>query len=250
MVFYFTATGNSKYVADKIVSTTGEQAINIADCIKNNQYSFEIKSDESVGIVVPIYYYGIPMIATEFLSKLKIQSKASNYYTYAVLNCGGSTGDSARFIKNFIKPDAVYGVKMIDNYVPMFKQDSKEAIEKKLDEAEQALDKIATLINAKATGTYNPVVGQFPHLLTPIVYLMYKKGRKTKKFKVSDKYNGCGLCEEICPRKIIDCSSKKPVWTVHQCEECLACLHRCPTAAIDYGKSAGRGRYINPRVEL
>ena len=41
---------------------------------------------------------------------------------------------------------------------------------------------------------------------------------------------------------IIDFTQGKPQWRETRCEICLACLHRCPASAIEYGKSAGRGQ--------
>jgi NAD-dependent dihydropyrimidine dehydrogenase PreA subunit len=42
----------------------------------------------------------------------------------------------------------------------------------------------------------------------------------------------------------------RPAWE-GQCTLCLACLHRCPAEAIQYGKeTVGKGRYVNPRVKL
>lgn len=249
MVFYFSGTGNSKFIADRVAGAINEQAINITDCVQNSQFTFNLADGESLGIVVPVYYYGIPIIASEFLSNLKIQS-GHDYYSYAIINCGGSTGDTARYVSRHIKLDAVYGIMTPGNYVPMFKMESDNIINEQLNAAEHDADKIAKLIKNRATGSYNKFTGRLPRLMSFFAYPMYEHGRKTKKFKVNDNCTGCGLCEKVCPRKIIDCAEhQKPVWTQRQCEICLACLHRCPVAAIDYGKSAGRGRYLNPRVE-
>ena len=45
MIFYFSATGNSKYVAEKIQGQTGEKIISIVDCLKNNNFDFEVDKD-------------------------------------------------------------------------------------------------------------------------------------------------------------------------------------------------------------
>ena len=45
MIFYFSATGNSKYVAEKISGQTGEKIISIVDCLKNNNFDFEVDKD-------------------------------------------------------------------------------------------------------------------------------------------------------------------------------------------------------------
>ena len=50
MIFYFSATGNSKYVADRIAAATGDKTISISDCCKGGVFSFD-EADKTVGIV-------------------------------------------------------------------------------------------------------------------------------------------------------------------------------------------------------
>jgi ferredoxin len=249
MVFYFTATGNSKYIADRIAAATADQTKNIAECMANEHYSFELDAGERLGFVVPVYYYGIPIVCSEFLEKMRVSAN-HDYYSFAVLNCGGSTGDAGRFIKLALKIDAVFGVKTVDNYVPLFKVVSDDDIDKQLDAAENEIDKFISVINNNEPGTYNAVSGPLPKMLTTLLYPMYKRGRKTKKFRVNQNCTGCKSCGEICPREAIECTDGSPVWVKSQCEICLACLHRCPVNAIEYCKSANRGKFVNPRVQM
>ena len=248
MIFYFTATGNSKYIADKIAAAIGDTAINITACVQIGQFSFEIEDGETVGFVVPVYGYGIPLIVSEFLDKLTI-SADHNYYSYAILNCGGSTGDAERYIKQAFNLDAVFGIFTVNNYVPLSKIVSETKINEQLDKADIEINKFIERINARESGNFNTVKGMLPNFLTPVIYSIFKQMLKTSKFSVSDKCSGCGLCETLCPREVIERVNKKPTWIKPECELCLACLHRCPVSAIEYGRSAGRGRYVNPRVE-
>jgi len=249
MIFYFTATGNSKFIAEKIAAETGEQIIDIAECIKNNEFDFDLSGNEKLGIVLPIYYYGPPLIVVEFLEKLNITAK-DDYYRYAILNCGGQTGETKKIITKYFQFDAVFGLKTVDNYVPLFKSESDEKVEVLLDQAELAITEIITQINNQSCGDFNSAKGILPSLITTVAYPLYKHGRKTRKFKVNDQCVSCNLCADICPRKTIELKDGRPVWQTPQCELCLACLHRCPVAAISYGNSIKNGRYLNPRVEL
>ena len=52
MVLYFTGTGNSRYIAEKIAKETEDRIININDKIKQKDNSF-IKTDGRLIFVVP-----------------------------------------------------------------------------------------------------------------------------------------------------------------------------------------------------
>ena len=43
------------------------EAVSIVDCIRQGEYSF---SDDSIGIVSPTYFWGLPSIVKEFLEKV------------------------------------------------------------------------------------------------------------------------------------------------------------------------------------
>ena len=248
MIFYFTGTGNSKFIAEKIAAQIGERVFDISDCMRKEQFAFSLEREERLGFVVPVYYFGLPIIVADFLKKLDLSANHS-HYTYAILNCGGTTGNAERQIPKAYKPDAVFGLVTVDNYVPMYKVVSDAEIKERLDKAEQAMEGIAERIQNRETGVFNPVEGSMAGLFTLLAYPLYKLGRKTHKFSANENCTCCGLCEKICPRRIISYENNKPVWKAGRCEQCLGCLHRCPASAINYGKkTAGRGRYVNPRV--
>ena len=91
MIFYFSATGNSKHVADKIAEKTGEQLVSMADCVKKMQFDFKLKKGERIGFVYPIYYWSIPSVVEEFVKSLSIE-KYGKHYAYSVATCGVATG--------------------------------------------------------------------------------------------------------------------------------------------------------------
>ena len=68
-----------------------------------------------------------------------------------------------------------------------------------------------------------------------------------KKFYATDACITCGKCVQVCPLKNIRLVDGKPLWQGN-CTHCMACIARCPKAAIEYGqKSIGKERYLCPK---
>jgi ferredoxin len=81
-------------------------------------------------------------------------------------------------------------------------------------------------------------------------YFIKSLGEKDKNFIVDEKCNSCGICETVCPVSNIKMVDGKPQWQ-HKCQQCLACIHFCPTIAIQYGKKTmKRKRYHQPEVTI
>ena len=66
MILYFSATGNCKYVAARLAAAFGQETVSIVDCIRDGAYAF---TDNTIGIVVPTYFWGLPSIVKEFLER-------------------------------------------------------------------------------------------------------------------------------------------------------------------------------------
>lgn len=254
MIFYFSATGNSKYAAGRIASSTEDRLISLKDAVRGRSYRYDVSREERIGFVFPVYFWGLPSILRFFVKKLELTGYR-NQYVYAVLTCGSSTGSAGDQLAELLKEKGVtlsaqFGIPMVDNYVPMFKIAEPEEIEKRLDAAEDYIDAAARAIRAKGIGDYNRSRGTAPGIMSAALYPLYAHGRSTRPFVVTDHCIGCGLCQEICPCGAISLSGGQPVWAKRTCVQCLGCLHRCPVEAIHWKKAdEERGRYYNPRVE-
>lgn len=58
MIIYYSATGNCKYVAKKIVDKTRDIAVSMI----GHDYFIYLKKGESLGIVVPVHFWGLSCI--------------------------------------------------------------------------------------------------------------------------------------------------------------------------------------------
>ena len=70
MIFYFSATGNSKYAAERLAAATEDRVVFLRDAIRSRSYRYDIGREERVGFVVPVYFQGLPSILHFFLKKL------------------------------------------------------------------------------------------------------------------------------------------------------------------------------------
>ena len=254
MIFYFSATGNSKYVAERIASATEDRTIFLRDAVRSRSYHYDLSHEKRVGFVVPTYFQGLPSILRFFLEKLRLTGY-QDQYVYLVLTCGETTGDAAGQMAKCLKSKGItlsaqFAVPMVDNYIPLLKIPEADVIEETLDRAEEYIDEAVRAIRAMGIGDYNRCQGKAPCVRTAAAYPLYAHGRSTRPFVVTDECIRCGLCQEICPCGAITLFSGVPSWTKPRCVQCFGCLHRCPAGAIRWKKpDEDRGRYYNPRGE-
>lgn len=237
MIYYFSATGNSKHAAEVIAMKTGDTAVDIVDALKNG---LPENNNEKTGIIFPVYFWGLPEIIKRFASKVK---KSLGSYVYCVITCGANTGSADKMLEKALgrKLDYCFSLRMPDNYVVMYDPCKKEKAQKFLRHADKEIDIICEDINkgeVKKGGSSGGMINSI------FVSKLYDPMRKTKKFFADDNCVSCGLCEKICPEEAIVIENGKPKWTKKKCQHCTACINRCPAKAIQYGKKTSeRGRY-------
>ena len=91
MILYFSATGNCKYVAARLASAFGQETVSIVDCMHDGVYAF---TDDTIAIVVPTYFWGLPSIVKEFLEKADFHTD----YLYFISTYGTTPSRSTHFI--------------------------------------------------------------------------------------------------------------------------------------------------------
>jgi ferredoxin len=143
--------------------------------------------------------------------------------------------------------DANFAIPMVDNYVLMYDVADEARRGAALSRAEGMIDGIVGSIRERAEGDRSACTGAFPRFMTAAMYPLYGLSRSTRKFRAGPSCTACGFCSGICPSGAIVIEDGRPRWTAGKCVHCLACIHRCPSRAIEYGRgTAGHGRYRNP----
>ena len=253
MIFYFTGTGNSLYVAKKIQEANGGELINMAQALKEKKFNYKIKKGEKIGIVFPVYYWGLPTIVYEFINQLELETEESPFI-YTVITCASLVGNADKSLAKLLKSknlelNSSYSVKMSSNYILIHDIPNKEELNSSLILAEKEIEKVIESVKNNKKGYFAD--HGFASIFSFFMYKLYGLFRKTKKFYATKDCTSCGQCEKICPSQVIHMKDGKPEWREKKCSHCTACINRCPSKAIEYGNSTKkRERYINPNVEF
>lgn len=219
MIFYFTATGSAKFIAERISSETGEPIENITECVQAGRFAFDLGAGGTVGIVSPVYFRGVPMIVEEFLRQLSIPREPGTY-SYVVLNSSGTNGAAEKFARSLFQANAVFDVATVSNYVPMYQVGSAEKVKRQLDGTQREVDAIVELIKDRRTGVFKSSAGRVANLSPSLFYPVYKNGKKPSKFAEGEASAGGGTCAGDCPRNASGLDGGRPVWTAPPRERC------------------------------
>lgn len=247
MLLYFSGTGNSRWVADELGKLLNERVGALLD----NPVG-ELKPDEALGFVFPVYAWGPPVRVTEALSRLQVTSVPA--YIYFVCTCGDDTGKTADLFARAVERkgwhcDAGFSVFMPNTYVclPGFDVDSCEVASRKLHEAPRRLEEIAARLQHREVG-FDCYEGSFPWLKSYVIRPLFCRFLMSPAvFKSTAACISCGKCVAACPLHNIRLEKGRPVWGT-DCAMCLSCYHHCPKHAIEYGSMTKRkGQYAPSR---
>ena len=245
MIFYFTGTGNSLYVAKKL----DENCISIPQVIKQEQLEFMA---DSIGIICPVYGHEMPGMVKEFIRRATFRTD----YMFIVLTYGAHHGGAAEIADSFLqsvgkKADYITSIEMVDNFLPAFDMNEQMAKDKQVEdhlsqiradvEGKKRCIQKAGLAEMAVHKMYLQMVKNAPETIWAAFYVFYD-------------WVGCVIYTRVCPAGCIHLENQYAVHDSEECQACYACVHACPKMAIQFTLSRPEknptARYRNEHVTL
>lgn len=250
MIFYFSGTGNSRHAALRCGDALGESCLDLA---KERRITptptYTLSEGECIGFVFPVYAWGPPPVVLDFLRHLP-DALLAGRYLFALCTCGDEAGHTMDLFARAVAQkggelSTGFSLTMPNNYIKMYDVDPPQLETEKLRAADDALTRIGKLLTARESA-FEVRVGSWAFLKSKCIHPMFSKHpMEGKNFRATPACTHCGLCERVCNAGIIALVNGVPTWK-GTCFQCMACLHRCPQRAVQYGKTDRKGRYIHP----
>lgn len=247
MLFYYTATGNSLYVAKQL----DENPLSIPQLMKQDNLHFE---DETIGIVCPVFTGEMPRMVQEFLAKATFKTD----YFYWVSTYGKDDTVHAEFAQEKCAEQGIdlkfaTSVLMVDNFLPAFNMVEEMAMDKK---EEEQIARVKADIAARKTGIPQ-ASEQGRQLYNHVKSMNANRPPMPEGFSMlkvnGEACIGCGVCAQVCMRGVWAVEDEKAVRLPgKECEMCLACAHACPQKAIGmaFPERNPEARFRHPQITL
>lgn len=237
MVLFFSATGNTEFIARQLALKLGDDCLNLLDRVKRGDHT-PLHSDKPFIICAPVYVCEMP----RFLAKyLKQQTFTGSREVYFIFTSGGYAGISGQLAKAMVRKKKMKYLghaefKMPRNYVANdhYSMLPAEQVQERILNSCRHLEEVVADIQAG-----RKLKARHIWLFETIITLPFNPVWSRLKYKTDDFYTtdacvGCGKCERLCPLNNISLKERKPVWG-QECTHCMACIANCPTEAIEYG---------------
>ncbi|MCI5773633.1 MAG: EFR1 family ferrodoxin [Erysipelotrichaceae bacterium] len=248
MILYFSGTGNTKFIANRLAAKLADDISDLGSII-NNQDKWHFYSEKPFVIVCPIYAWRIPFKIENMLAKASFTGSKDIYFIFSM---GGQFGAADKYVARLMQGNNLNikgytGILMPDNFTIVFNAPTAEESDHIISLALDKIDLIANKINDNLalSATKHHYIDNF--LSTMVNHGFAKFMMSAKRFGCNDDCIHCNLCVNNCPTNNIRFNGDQLAFG-NDCMFCLKCIQSCPTHAITYkGKKLAKGYYTCPK---
>ncbi len=251
IIYYFTGTGNSRRVADWAAAAWRERGAEVTVQSITGNLSFpQHKKADYIGIVAPVYGFGLPQQMARFIQTLPDGTGKDAFVFIATGNAESlpwgsghlrippSEGIALLQARHYLQRRdytvrCAVPVEMPTNWTVAVTPPGQVRQSVLFEQAQAAVAH-----HVEALYTHQTVIARTPLLLAPLFALTYGLfvhiGRRVagKCFTATRRCNRCGYCKAHCPVGAIGWVHHRPYWGWN-CQQCFRCVNFCPRGAID-----------------
>ncbi|TLG76768.1 EFR1 family ferrodoxin [Culicoidibacter larvae] len=245
ILFYFSGTGNTLYIAEQIQKAFSDASL--LPMHKLADIPHEAINGKTLILLYPVYYIRPPVYVKKMLHQAN--TLLANATIILIATYSGNSGYAFKDIETILpqKPSQTFSIKMPGNYYREYSAYPKKYQDRLLKKADKKLETIIIAIKNRHVTRDKPIniISKLYNKKTTIIQNNFQM--MDAQFKVSDACTKCTTCQNICPVQNI--SIEEQVQWHHHCEQCMACLQWCPENAITIENiSPKRKRYTNPHI--
>lgn len=234
-IIYFSGTGNTRYVAEKIKKAIIKASIQV-DLVNIEKGKINPNKYDYLIIGGPVYVERYPEILLKYL-----ENNLSHYNGICMMYSTQATDGATPTFKHAMKRIKNINVTYYDYLVMpnnfynfMFKQCSKDEEPELIKAASEKAEKMALEFVEGKTNSYE--IGSNRVVMAEVVYrLTYPLFRKflMRKLKIDrERCIRCRICEKFCPTQSIKITPNLKI--DNNCTFCQRCIHSCPKNAFLY----------------
>ena len=264
LTVYFSATGNTKYIAEIFSNKMNAKCISIED---NADFAAEIAEQNTIAVCYPIYGSRVPRIMRKFAHKYK--SELSGKKMIILVTQQLFSGDGARVFTDMFEKDALeviyaehFNMQQNMGNIPIWGS--------LFTPSEKSRRRFAKKMEAKVTAVCNDIKSNivkkrgFSGGSKLLGYIQGKPWQKDtsdispqrlekklmKGLRVHDDCTACDICVKICPMKNL-VNQGGQIQHLNSCIICYRCVNLCPKKAITvYIHRKPKWQYTFDKVDI
>ena len=247
MILYFSATGNTRYVAQQIGRMTGDDVVDLLPFLRRERHD-PLFSHLPWVITAPVYVEDIAVVVSDWFKSARLEGSRQVYFVFTTASTMGCAAFTAKAIA--VEKGMTYmgsaEIQMPTNYPLMFTVPPEDACRDIIRAASPRIGAAAVRIQKGEPLPEKPFSPALAMLFHWVGVWFYRWYIRPELFHAADHCISCGKCARVCPMNNIRMKDGRPVWG-GRCVHCMACVSGCPAEAVGYGKKlAGKRRYHFP----